>query len=187
MILPQRTTIPIAGIVLLALALLLGLNLPDLDHQVSFLRHRSIITHGFLVPLVVFLAVYKERATTPRFLSMGFSLAAVTHLCFDLFPRAWAGFALIHIPLWGRSSALFSWLWISVSIIICLYLTFVLIRTLLDIVLALVSLALAFTFYASTEAVFWPALVTLVVAVGITLALPANSRLVLRRLVMRRP
>jgi hypothetical protein len=25
-------------------------------------------------------------------------LAAVTHLCFNLFPRAWIGFALIHIP-----------------------------------------------------------------------------------------
>jgi hypothetical protein len=189
MILPRQTTIPIAGMVLLLLALLLGLNLPDLDHQVSFLRHRSILTHGFLVPLAVFLAVYKEKATTPRFLSMGFSLAAVIHLCFDLFPRAWTGFALITIPLWGRSSALFSWLWISVSIIVCLYLTFILIRTLVDVLVAFGSLALAFAFYASTEAVFWPALVTLVVAVGITLALPANSRAILRSLVLnkRRP
>ena len=179
-------TVSISGIILLLLALLLGLNLPDLDHQVSFLVHRSIITHGFLVPLGVFLAVYREKMASPRFLSMGFSLAAVTHLCFDLFPRAWVGFALIHIPLWGRSNAIFSWLWISLSIIICLYLTFVLIQTLVDILLALGSLGVAFIFYASTQPDFWPALITLLITVGITLALPVNSREVLRSIVVRK-
>ena len=178
--------ISIAGIILLLLALLLGLNLPDLDHQVQFLVHRSIITHGFLVPLGVFLIVYKEKMASPRFLSMGFSLAAVTHLCFDLFPRAWIGFALIHIPFWGRSSPIFSWAWMSLSIIICLYLTFMLIQTLLDILVALGSLGLAFSFYASSQAIFWPALITLLVTVGITLALPANSREILRKVITRK-
>jgi hypothetical protein len=178
--------ISIAGIILLLLALLLGLNLPDLDHQVQFLVHRSIITHGFLVPLGVFLIVYKEKMASPRFLSMGFSLAAVTHLCFDLFPRAWIGFALIHIPFWGRGSPIFSWAWISLSIIICLYLTFVLIQTLLDILVVLGSLGLAFSFYASSQAIFWPALITLLVTVGITLALPANSREILRKVITRK-
>ena len=176
-------TVPIAGIILLLLALLLGLNLPDLDHQVSFLVHRSILTHGFLVPLGLFLAVHKEKMTSARFFSMGFSLAAVTHLCFDLFPRAWKGFALISIPFWGRSSALFSWLWISLSIIVCLYLTFVLIQTLVDIVLVLGSLGLAFIYYASSQPIFWPALITLLVTVGITLVLPVNSRELVRSLV----
>ena len=182
----DKMKVLITGIILLLLALLLGLNLPDLDHQVQFLVHRSILTHGFLVPLGLFLVVYKEKTASPRFLSMGFSLAAVTHLCFDLFPRAWIGFALIHIPFWGRSRSVFSWVWISLSIIICLYLTFVLIQTLIDILVALGSLGVAFSFYASTQPIFWPALLTLLVMVGITLALPANSREILHKVVSRK-
>jgi hypothetical protein len=98
-----------ANIFLLLLALLLGLNLPDLDHQLPFLVHRSILTHGCLAPLGLFLIAYRDKSNPLRFFSMGFSLAAVIHLCFDLFPRAWAGFALIHIPFWGRTDWLFSW------------------------------------------------------------------------------
>lgn len=176
----------LTGIILLLLALLLGLNLPDLDHQIQFLVHRSMITHGFLIPLGVFLLVYKDKTASPRFLSMGFSLAAVTHLCFDLFPRAWVGFALIHVPFWGRSTPIFSWIWLSVSIVICLYLTFVLIKTLLDIVMALGSLGLAFSFYASTQPVFWPAFTTLLLAVGLTLVLPASCREILLSVVSRK-
>lgn len=176
----------LTGVVLLLLALLLGLNLPDLDHQTQFLVHRSLITHGFLVPLGVFLLIYKDKTASPRFLSMGFSLASAIHLCFDLFPRAWVGFALIHIPFWGRSSPLFSWVWLSVSLILCLYLTFVLIKTLLDIAMTAGSLGLAFSFYASTQPIFWPALLTLLLAVGVTLVLPANSREILLNLVARK-
>jgi hypothetical protein len=174
----------ITGLVLLLVALFLGLNLPDLDHHFKFLVHRSLLTHGFLVPLGLFLAVYREKMSSSRFFSMGFCLASVTHLCFDLFPRAWAGFALIHIPWWGRTSALFSWLWISLSILVCLYLTFVLIKTLLDLLLAVGSLGLAFSFYASTQLNIWPALATLVVAVTIALLLPVNSRELLHKMVL---
>jgi hypothetical protein len=58
----------------------------------------------------------------------------------------------------------------------CLYLTFVLLRILLDMGLALLSLGLAFAFYASGEAQVWPSLAALLLAVGLTLALPANCR-----------
>ena len=176
-------TTTITGIVLLLLALLLGLNLPDFDQQVSFLVHRSIVTHGFLFPLAVFLIVSQEKARLSRLFSMGFSLASVIHLCFDLFPRAWIGFALIHIPFWGRTSPLFSWLWISLSLIICLYLAFILIKTLFDLLSAFGSLALAFTFYAASQLVFWPALIALLIAIGITLALPGNCREIIRGVV----
>ena len=170
----------ITGTILLLLALFLGLNLPDLDHQISFFVHRSIITHGFLIPLGVFVLIYREKASIARFISAGFSLASAIHLCFDLFPRAWVGFALIHIPFWGRTNALFSWLWISLSIIICLYLTFALIEGLEDLLMAIASLGLAFSFYASTEPTIWMPLITLLASIGITLALPANSRTILR-------
>jgi hypothetical protein len=54
-------SVPVAGVILLLLALLLGLNLPDLDQQLQFLVHRSILTHGFLLPLGVFLLVYRDK------------------------------------------------------------------------------------------------------------------------------
>jgi hypothetical protein len=177
--------VPISGVILLLLALFLGLNLPDIDLLVPFLIHRSIITHGFILPLVVFLIISKENSATVRFFSMGFSLASIIHLCFDLFPRAWMGFALIYVPGWGRTSVLFSWLWISLSIIICFYLTFGLISSLLDMVLALGSLGLAFSYYASTQPTFWPALMALLIGLGLTLALPTNSREILHRLILK--
>jgi hypothetical protein len=54
------TTLP-ARIILLLLALFLGLSLPDLDQQLQFLVHRSILAHGFLLPLGVFLRVYRDK------------------------------------------------------------------------------------------------------------------------------
>lgn len=173
-------TASISSLILLFLALLLGLNLPDLDHQVSFLVHRSIVTHGFIVPLLVFFTVYHEKVVSSRFFSIGFSLASVIHLCFDLFPKAWIGFALIHIPLWGRTGALFSWLWMGLSIIICLYFALVLIKSLIDLIVALGSLGLAFSFYAASQTLFLPALIALLVATGIVLALPGNCREIIR-------
>lgn len=178
-------TASVADIILLLLALSLGLNLPDLDQQIPFLIHRSIITHGFLIPAAVFWAVHKDKKASSRFLSMGFNLAVATHLCFDLFPQAWRGFALIHIPIWGRSSALFSWLWISLSVIVCLYLTFILIRTFMDALLVLASLGVAFTFYASSQPTVGPPLLALLIAAVIVLILPANSWEMLRHLMLR--
>ncbi|OQY33400.1 MAG: hypothetical protein B6243_06530 [Anaerolineaceae bacterium 4572_5.2] len=171
----------IAGVVLLFLGILLGLELPDIDHQIPFLVHRSIVTHGFLIPLGVFLAIYKYRATPLRFFSMGFNLATVTHLGFDLFPQAWVGFSLIYIPVWGRTHKIFSWVWISLSIIICFYLTFVLMRNLWDMALASGSLGVTFGFYASTERTFWPVVIFLLLGMVLTLSLPSNGQAILHK------
>jgi hypothetical protein len=175
-----------AGFCFLILALFLGLNLPDLDQQVRFLVHRSLLTHGFLIPLIIFALAYRDKNTGARFFTMGFCLASVTHLCFDLFPKAWTGFALIHIPFWGRTSAGFSQIWIGLSIILCLYLAFSLIETLLDLLATLLSLTLAFAFYAASQPTFWLALITLMIAGGIALVLPETSRSLLRGMIVRR-
>ena len=51
------------------------------------------------------------------FLCLGF----VVHLAFDLFPRAWTGYALISIPGYGWLPSVVSCGWIAVSALLCAY------------------------------------------------------------------
>jgi hypothetical protein len=113
----------------------IGLSLPDLDLRVPVLLHRSILTHSFLASLLLIWLVskYPHRFLHP--FSMGVCGASAVHLCFDLFPARWSGFALIAVPFYGRANALQSWLWIALSIVICLYLAFTLLRTVGDVLL----------------------------------------------------
>ncbi len=173
------------ALLLLPLGIAVGLNLPDLDHKVGFLVHRSIVTHGFLLPLLVFWAARTQEKLMIRFLSIGLSLSMVAHLCFDLFPKAWIGFALISIPLYGRTSPLFSWLWIAGSIVFCLYLALLFIKNLWDTIVVVASSVVSFGFCAVSEAVFWPALIAIILATFITLMLPSNSAEVVRSLVRK--
>lgn len=53
---------------------------------------------------------------------MGVFLGVAVHLAFDLFPRAWTGFALVRIPIYGWIPAPLSWSWIALSVLACLYL-----------------------------------------------------------------
>jgi hypothetical protein len=114
----------VGGLLYLLLGLWVGYGFADWDQRTPLLIHRSILTHGFLVPLLLFgfVASLPPRVLmTAKFLPVGFALATAVHLCFDLFPGAWYGFALIHIPLIGRTSAVFSFLWILASIILCAF------------------------------------------------------------------
>jgi len=156
--------------------------LADIDLKVNFLVHRSIVTHGFL--LISFLYCFARNKENPllRLFTAGVSLASAVHLCFDLFPKAWIGFALIHIPGYGRTSPVFSWLWIAVSIVVCLYLALVLTRNTFEVVVTTSSLPITFGFYATTESVFWPALVVLTVATAVAVMLPLGSIVAFSRL-----
>ena len=171
------------GTLLLLIGMAIGLHLPDIDLTLSFLVHRSIITHGFLLPLLLFWFAHKKESPIPRLFAMGISSSAAIHLCFDLFPGVWTGFALIHIPVYSRTSPAFSWLWIALSSIVCLYVAFSLIRNLFDVMMVISSLVIAFGFYATTEKnIFVFPLVALATATTIVLALPSNSAELLRKL-----
>lgn len=173
------------GLLLLFIGIAIGLNLPDLDYRVSFLVHRSIVTHSFFFPLLLFWLIPKKEKSTIYWLSIGFSLSFVTHFCFDLFPKAWTGYALISIPLYGRSSPLFSWVWIAGSIVFCLYLALLLVKNLGDIFIIVGSAVVSFSLGAATESAFWPALLALIVAVFIVLMLPSSFTEVLRKLIRK--
>jgi hypothetical protein len=111
--------------VLTALGTIVGFWLPDLDLKFGLfglLMHRSLVTHSWLIPLLCFGGIRKRALLILQPLAAGLSAAMAVHLCFDLFPQRWTGFALITIPLYGRTSSLFSQLWIVLSIVICLYL-----------------------------------------------------------------
>ena len=122
----------IFGAAWLLLGLVVGLHFPDIDNRLQglipswLLLHRSILTHGLLAPLLLFWLARRRGDAVPSFrlFAVGLSLAFAVHLCFDFFPRGWVGFALIHIPVYGRTTALFSQSWIILSIVVCLYVGF---------------------------------------------------------------
>src|SRR5262245_31567925 len=129
----------LAAVVALWSGIIIGISLPDLDQSIWLLTHRSILTHGWLLPLVV-CALLWGGGPIARLFAIGLSGAVAIHLCFDLFPRSWSGFALIAIPLIGRTSPLVSWLWIAGSCVICLYLACALMRKPQDLLLSSASL-----------------------------------------------
>ena len=102
--------------------LVLGERFPDLDQHTGFLVHRSILTHGMLLPVLLYWIAVGTGATRVRLFAAGFSAGVGVHLCYDLFPRAWVGYALIHVPSVGWIYPAVSWLWIALSITCCVYL-----------------------------------------------------------------
>ena len=99
-----------------------GIRLPDIDQKTSLLLHRSIITHGPLIPLILFGLALRLRFPPVRLFAMGVSLAFAVHHAFDLFPKGWSAYALISIPFVGWTPATFSWIWIAFSILAGTYL-----------------------------------------------------------------
>ena len=103
---------------LLVLAFVIALKVPDVDQKVGFLVHRSIITHGPALPLLLaFLAVKSGKGLG---LTAVFSAGVGVHLIMDLFPKAWVGFALVHSPILGRLSPFPSVVWLVGSAVVCL-------------------------------------------------------------------
>ena len=98
-----------------------GLKFPDVDQRVDFLLHRSIITHGPLIPLFLFLAVRNVRHSWAHLFAMYLCLGFVVHMAFDLFPAGWSGYALVSIPTYGWIPAWASVLWLTGSSLLCAY------------------------------------------------------------------
>ena len=95
-------------IVALILSAYIGSRFPDIDQHTDLLTHRSILTHGLLAPLVLFLVAFRMKQDRVRDFVLIFVAAIAIHLCFDLFPKAWYGYALIHIPNIGWTPAFVS-------------------------------------------------------------------------------
>ena len=98
----------------------LGSWFPDVDLKIRFLRHRSIVTHGFILPALMLLAVGAARNERMDWFIAGFATGVAAHLAFDLFPESWRGYAMISAPIFGSLSRRASKAWIALSAFVCL-------------------------------------------------------------------
>ena len=109
------------GILGLVLFAYIGSKFPDIDQRTDVLTHRSILTHGLIVPVVFYLLSFKLKNSLIRSFVIVFLTGVAIHLCFDLFPKGWYMHALIHIPSIGWTPALVSKIWMFVSVVFCCY------------------------------------------------------------------
>jgi len=138
----------------------MGLKFPDVDQSTDFLLHRSIITHGPLIPLSLYLVAQNARHLAVRLFLMYLCLGFVVHMAFDLFPAGWSGYALVSIPLYGWLPGWVSILWLAGSVFLCAYLAARLARGILQAALLAIGTAGIFMMAAPGErAVVGPLLV----------------------------
>lgn len=138
--------------VLLALAgLAIGAELPDIDQKLPFLLHRSILTHSVFLPLLLYLPLRRKSNLAIRYFVIGVCVALAVHFSFDLFPRAWTGYALISIPLYGRTTPVFSWIWLVITILVCLDLACTMLETWIDLAISAGAMLLVFALSAPGE------------------------------------
>jgi len=150
----QSQPFVVSGVI--ALSAIAGILFPDFDLKLTgILEHRSIVTHGCLLPLALWMADYYAPRRFMRACVIGFCATLAVHLCFDLFPRGWAGYALIHVPFYGRLPAALSWLWIAGNIVLCVYLVESAIATAVEIVIAGAGALIAF-YLSAHEGIWWP-------------------------------
>ena len=142
------------SLVVLAAAVYIGLKFPDVDQRVGFLLHRSIITHGPFLPLLAFALAQVDSAVLRR-LGTGIGVGFAVHMAFDLFPRAWQGYALISLPVYGWTPPAFSWIWISVTMLVSLGVAIKLCRSAIDMFILLVATVIAFAIVAPDENALW--------------------------------
>ncbi len=156
------------SLIALGIAAYIGLKLPDIDQQVGFLLHRSIITHGPLFPLAAFVLGQVDNPLPRRF-GMGLALGYTVHLAFDLFPRSWQGYALISIPGYGWIPSIASWIWIALTVLLCMVLAIKLYRHWGDGLVLVVALPTVFVFASGRETAFWLPMVATVVSLVIAI------------------
>ena len=97
------------GFAALVVGLVVGNWFPDIDQKTDLLVHRSIVTHGPLLPIIVVGVASVIRTTPLRWVALGLAVGLAVHLSFDLFPKGWSGFALISVPGYGWMAPWFLW------------------------------------------------------------------------------
>jgi len=165
----------VLGLIGLVAGLVFGNDIPDFDQKTELLLHRSIVTHGPLIPFVLFVIASGIRAVPLRWFALGLALSFAIHLSFDLFPKGWSGFALISIPTYGWTAQWFSWTWIASSIFACTYMALKLVRSVLDGGVFVLSLAGAFAYISMGEDSLWRPASALIIATAIAIPLAVRG------------
>ena len=160
-----RFLVTLVAPVFVVVGLHCGIVMPDIDQRTNLLLHRSIITHSPLIPVIVVLLALRIGLGLYAF-AMGVSIGFAVHHAFDLFPKAWTGYALIRIPfLAGTTPVLFSWIWIAFSTLACAYLAARLVQGRLDKLWYLLGFIYIFMVTVPKEGAWLGPVVTLVIAV----------------------
>lgn len=167
------------GTLLFVVGGMIGLKFADLDHAFRlrpFLDHRSLLTHGFLVPLLLFNGFRKHTDVTARLFVMGFCLASAVHLTFDIVVWRLIGYARIHVPFYGWTDPLFSRLWMLAGILVCLYLACLLVRNIGEFYLGFAGMIVMYGVCAAAEPrLAFYALVVLALAAPVAFVLPRRA------------
>ena len=154
-------------VVALILSAYIGSRFPDIDQHTNLLVHRSILTHGLLVPLGLFLIAFRMKNDRLRDFLLVFMISIAIHLCFDLFPKAWYGYALIHVPNLGWTPAIVSKVWMFTSVVFCMYASISLINKGYQVFLIALGTISIFAYQSSGEARFFAPLITLFVGTSV--------------------
>ena len=154
----------IIGVLALGAGIVIGNWFPDIDQRTQLLLHRSIITHGPLIPLIGFAVVFHSNARVLRWFVIGICIGTAVHLCFDLFPRGWQGFALISIPAFGWTPPFFSWLWLGSGTVACVFMAAKLVRNGGESMLFFLALVVSFALIAFGESALWRPMAAIAIA-----------------------
>lgn len=84
----------------------IGLRYPDVDLKIKGLKHRSIVTHSFFLPVALFILHYtgtlslmwKVKYDITGVLVAGLCFGMTIHFLYDLCPKRFVGTALIQLP-----------------------------------------------------------------------------------------
>ena len=154
-----------------------GFSFPDFDQRTDLLLHRSIVTHGLLAPLLLYVVLGSRRSPAPaRLFVAGAAVAVAVHLSFDLFPNSWSGFALIHLPTYGRTPPLVSWTWIALSIVLCFNIAIRSAQGWVETTLMLVAIVALFIYSLPDEDNLWRPLAASLGAIGVAVVLGLRGR-----------
>ena len=136
----------------------IGIKFADIDQQFPewLLHHRALLTHGAIVPLLLASLSAFTQVQMVRGFTIGFCVTNAVHLSFDLFPKAWRGYALIHFFDWSLPPV-GSWLWITLGIVVSLLIAYLLWRNFIDLAVAVGSVIFGFSVY-DHEGVWFPAI-----------------------------
>ena len=116
---PDVLTVAI-GFACFAIGAWLGSLFPDIDRfRIFRLRHRSIVTHSFLMPALLWAGRALTSAEWADWLTTGFAAGVALHLAFDLFPEKWRGFALVDVPKLGRCTRTVSAVLLFSNLFLC--------------------------------------------------------------------
>lgn len=157
-----------------SLALFIGIYIfPDSDQKIlSFLSHRSILTHGILLPILIHWILnktLKHRKEILDYIYVGLLIGISIHLTADLFSKSFVGYATIKLPFQITSEGLFlktksiggffSILWIFLNAILGFFISYKIldkknINNFFKIILFIIPLSLGIFYMISEEGTF---------------------------------